>query len=89
MDRLMRAEATQWKLRNHAHKQKKGAREARWDADEAYTALVALQTQMEWVNQQRATAQAATTDDQAVLVGLREQLEAAPAEAFTATHQRI
>jgi len=44
---------------------------------------------MEWVDQQRATAQAARADDQAMLVGLREQLEAAHAEAFTATCQRI
>ena len=36
MDRLMRAEATQRKLRKHVRKHKKAAREARWDTDEAY-----------------------------------------------------
>ena len=85
MDRLMRAEAAQWKLRKRVRKHKKAAREARWDTDEAYTALGALQTQMEWVDQQRATTQAARADDQAVLVGLREQLDAARTKAFTAT----
>ena len=42
MDRLMRAEATQRKLRKHVRKHKKAAREARWDTDEAYTVLGAL-----------------------------------------------
>ena len=42
MDRLMRAKATQQKLRKHVRKHKKVAREARWDTDEAYTALGAL-----------------------------------------------
>ena len=65
------------------------AREARWDTDEAYIALGALQTQMEWVHQHRAATQAARADDQAVLVGLRGQLEAACAKAFTATRQWI
>ena len=44
---------------------------------------------MEQVDQQRAAAQEARADDQAMLVGLQEQLEAADAEAFTTTHQRI
>ena len=44
---------------------------------------------MEQVDQQRATTQEARVDDQAMLTGLREMLEATRAEAFTATHQRI
>ena len=44
---------------------------------------------MEQVDQQRATTQEARADDQAVLIGLQEQLEAARAEAFIATGQRI
>ena len=44
---------------------------------------------MEWFDQQRAAAQAARADDQAMLVGPWEQLEAARTKAFTATHQRI
>ena len=44
---------------------------------------------MEQVDQQRATNQEAGADDQAVLVGLWEQLEAARAEALIATCQRI
>ena len=51
MDRLMRDEAAQQKLRKCVRKHKKVAWEARWDTDEAYTALGALQTQMEWVDQ--------------------------------------
>ena len=47
----MMAEAAQRKLRKHVRKHKKVAREAHWDTDEAYTALGALQTQMEWVDQ--------------------------------------
>ena len=39
---------------------------------------------MEQVDQQRVVAQEARADDQAVLAGLWEQLEAAHAEAFTA-----
>ena len=42
INRLMRAEAAQQKLRKHVHKHKKVAREARWDIDEAYTALASL-----------------------------------------------
>ena len=67
MDRLIRVEAAQWKLRKHVRKHKKAAREARWDTDEAYTALGALLTQMEWVDQQRAATQVARANDQVVL----------------------
>ena len=44
---------------------------------------------MEHVDQQRATAQEARADDQAMLAGLWELLEAARTEALTAMHQRI
>ena len=44
MDRLMRAEAKQWKLRKCVCKHKKVAREALWDTDDAHIALGALQT---------------------------------------------
>ena len=44
---------------------------------------------MEQVDQQRAATQEARVDDQAVLAGLWEQLEAAHAEALTATRQRM
>ena len=44
---------------------------------------------MEQVDQQRAAAQKARADDEAMLTRLREQLEAARAEAFIATRQRI
>ena len=81
----MRAKAAQQKLRKCVRKHKKVAREAHWDTNEAYTALGALLTQMEWVDQQRATAQAARANDQAMLAGLWEQLEVAGTEAFTAT----
>ena len=47
MDKLMRAEAAQRKLRKCVHKHKKAGREARWDTDQAYVALENLQTQME------------------------------------------
>ena len=40
---------------------------------------------MEQVDQQRAIAQEARADDQAVLAGLQEQLEAAHAETLIAT----
>ena len=43
---------------------------------------------MEQVDQQRAATQEARADDQTMLVGLREQLVAARAEAFTTTRQR-
>ena len=70
-------------------KHKKTASEARWETDQAYVAFENLHTQMEQVDQQRATAQEARADDQAVLVGLWEQLEATRAEALKATRQRI
>ena len=44
---------------------------------------------MEQVDQQRAAAQKARADDEAMLTRLREQLEAARAEAFIATRQWI
>ena len=44
---------------------------------------------MEQVDQQRAAAQEARVDDQAMLAGLREQLEATYAEVFIATRQWI
>ena len=43
---------------------------------------------MEQVDQQRAAAQEARENDQAMLTGLRERLEAARTKAFTATRQR-
>ena len=82
-------EAAQHKLRKHVRKHKKAASEARWDTNQAYVALGNLHTQMEQVDQQRVATQEAGADDQAVLVGLWEQLEAARAEALTALHQRI
>ena len=89
MDKLMRVEATQCKLKKHVRKHKKAASEARWETDQAYVALGNLHTQMEQVDQQRAATQEARADDQAMLVGLQEQLEATRVEAFTATRQRI
>ena len=71
------------------HKHKKAASEARWKTDQAYVALGNLHTQMEQVDQQRAATQETRADDQAMLVGLREQLEAAHAEAFIAMCQWI
>ena len=69
-------------------KHKKAASEARWENDQAYVALGNLHTQMEQVDQQTAATQEARADDQAMLAGLREQLEAARVEAFTAMCQR-
>ena len=89
MDKLMRAEAAQHKIKKHVRKHKKAANEARWDTDQAYVALGELHTKMQQVDQQRATAQVAGADDQAVLVGLREQLEAAHAKALIAMRQQI
>jgi hypothetical protein len=43
---------------------------------------------MEQVDQQRVAAQEARANDQAVLAGLREQLETARAEVSTARRQR-
>ena len=85
----MRAKAAQCKLKKHVCKHKKVASVARWETDQAYVALGNLHTQMEQVDQQRAATQEARADDQAMLVGQQEQLEAAHAEAFTATCQRI
>ena len=70
MDKLMRAKAAQRKLKKRVHKHKKAASEARWETDQAYVALGNLHTQMEQVDQQRAAAQEARADDQAVLTGL-------------------
>ena len=84
----MRAEATQHKLKKHVHKHKKAASEAQWESDQAYVALGNLHTQMEQVDQQRAAAQEARANDQALLVGLREQLEAAYAEVSIARRQQ-
>ena len=68
----MRAEAAQHKLKKGVRKYKKAASEARWESDQAYAALGNLHTQMEQVDQQRAAAQEARADDQALLAGLRE-----------------
>ena len=84
----MRAEAAQHKLKKCVRKQKKAASKARWESDQAYAALGTLHAQMEQVDQQRAVAQEARANDQTLLVGPREQLEAARAEASIATHQR-
>ena len=80
MDKLMRAEAAHCKLKKRVCKHKKATSEARWETDQAYVALGNLHTQMEQVDQQRAAAQEARADDQTVLVGLQEQLEAAPCQ---------
>ena len=84
----MRVEAAQRKLKKRVRKHKKAASEARWEFDQAYASLGNLHTQMEQVDQQRAAAQEARADDQALIVGLREHLEAAHVEASTATCQR-
>ena len=84
----MRAKAAQHKLKKHVRKHKKAASEARWKTNQAYVALGNLHTQIKQVDQQRATAQEARADDQVMLAGLWEQLEAARAEASTATRQQ-
>ena len=89
MDKLMRAEVAQRKLKKHVRTHKKAASEARWKTNQAYVALRNLHTQMEQVDQQRAANQEARVDDQAMLAGLWEQLEATHAEAFTAMCRRI
>ena len=89
MDKLMRAQAAQLNLKKHVRKHEKAASEARQETDQAYVALGNLQTQMEQVDQQRVATQEARADDQAMLAGLWEQLEAARAKAFVATCQRI
>jgi len=85
----MRAKAEQHWFRKHVHNHKKAASEARWETDQAYVELGNLHTQTEQVDQHRVAAQVARTNDQAVLTGLREQLEAACVEALTPTCQRI
>ena len=84
----MRAEAAQHKLKKCVSKHKKAASEARWKTNQAYVALGHLHTQIEQVDQQRAVDQEARADDQALLAGLREQLEATRAKASTAIRQR-
>ena len=44
MDKLMRAEAAQRKLKKRVRKHKKVASEARWDTNQAYVALGELHT---------------------------------------------
>ena len=51
MDKLMRAEAAQRKLKKHVRKHKKAASEARWESNQAYVALGNLHTQMEQVDE--------------------------------------
>ena len=51
MDKLMRAEATQRKLKKCVRKHKKAASEAQWEIDQAYVALGNLHTKMEQVDQ--------------------------------------
>ena len=63
MDKLMRAELAQRKLKEHVRKHEKEASEARWETDQAYVALGNLHTQMEQVDQHRAVAQEARADD--------------------------
>ena len=75
MDKLMRDEATQRKLKKRVRKHKKAASEARWETNQVYVALGNLHTQMEQVDQQRAATQEARADDQAILVELWEQLD--------------
>ena len=83
----MRVEAAQHKLKKCVRKQKKAASKARWESDQAYAALGTLHAQMEQVDQQRAAAQEARANDQAVLAGLREQLETTRVDVSTARHQ--
>ena len=47
MDRLMRAEAAQRKLRKRVCKHKKATSDGQWETDQAYVALGNLHTQME------------------------------------------
>ena len=72
MDKLMRAEAAQHKLKNMCASTKRQQSEARWETDQAYVALGNLHTQIEQVDQQRATTQEARADDQVMLAGLWE-----------------
>ena len=50
MDKLMRAEAAQCKLKKRVCKHKKAASEAQWETNQAYVALGNLHTQMEQVD---------------------------------------
>ena len=63
IDKLIRAEAAQNKLKKCVRKQKKAASKARWESDQAYVALGTLHAQMEQVDQQRAAAQEARAND--------------------------
>ena len=56
MDKLMRAEVAQQKVRRHVRKHQRIAREALWDTDDAQTALGAILAQMVLVGQQRDEA---------------------------------
>jgi len=87
MDKLMRAEAVQNKLKKCVRKQKKATSKARRESDQTYEALGALYAQMEQEDQQRVAAQEARANDQAILAGLQEQLETARAEVSTARRQ--
>ena len=51
MDKLMRVEAAQCKLKKRVRKHKKAASEARWETNQTYVALGNLHTQMEQVDQ--------------------------------------
>ena len=83
----MRAKAVQNKLKKCMRKQKKAASKARRESDQAYEALGALYAQMEQEDQQRAAAQEARVNDQAILAGLWEQLETTRVEVSTARYQ--
>ena len=72
MDKLMRAEAAQRKLKKSVRKHKKATSEAQWETDQAYVALGNLHTQMEQVDQQRAVTQEARANYQVMLAGLQE-----------------
>ena len=50
MDKLMRAEAAQCKLKKRVRKHKKAAIKARWETDQEYVALGNLHNQMEQVD---------------------------------------
>ena len=63
MDKLIRVEAAQHKLKKCVRKQKKATSKAQWESDQAYAALGNVHTQMEQVDQQRAAAQEARADD--------------------------
>ena len=50
MDKLMRAEAAQHKLKKRVRKHKKVESEAQWETDQAYVALGNVHTQIEQVD---------------------------------------